>query len=61
MNNSTKELCYKTKLAVIKAITEMNDEDILNYIKEAIERCNRKEARESHEMQNLRKKNETFS
>ena len=58
MNNSTKELCYKTKLAAIKSIIEMSDEDVLECIKEAVENYNSKKARNTIEMQNMRQKNE---
>ena len=58
MNNSAKELCYKTKLAVIKSIIEMSNEDVLECIKEAVENYNSKKARNTIEMQNMRQKNE---
>ena len=61
MNNSAKELCYKTKLTVIKSIIEMSNEDVLECIKEAVENYNSKKARNTIEMQNMRQKNEAQS
>ena len=61
MNNSAKELCYKTKLTVIKSIIEMSNEDVLACIKEAVENYNSKKARNTIEMQDMRQKNEAQS
>lgn len=61
MNNSAKELFYKTKLTVIKSIIEMSNEDVLECIKEAVENYNSKKARNTIEMQNMRQKNEAQS
>jgi ectoine hydroxylase-related dioxygenase (phytanoyl-CoA dioxygenase family) len=61
MNNSAKELCYKTKLTVIKSIIEMSNEDVLECIKEAVDNYNSKKARNTIEMQNMRQKNEAQS
>lgn len=40
MDDATKELCYSVKLAVIKAIVEMPNEQVLEHIEKVLKEVN---------------------
>lgn len=52
MDDAIKELCYSVKLAVIKAIVQMPNEEVLKFIEKSLKEVNnenrRKPEREAH-------------